>query len=302
MRKYPISEDFHLLYHYKAPMNNLVLPIIKIGSKLLEPKIKPTEEINIFEVSFKSFDEYELNALIFRPNNEEELPCLVYYHGGAFVTGAISLHYELAKQYALGANCVVVLVDYRLSPKYLYPIPEKDCLETYKWTLANSNKLKIDSKRLVIGGDSAGGSLTLSTLKEIIDNNLPLPCAQLLIYPVIDNKENRPSMFKYLDTPVWNAINNHKMWDYHLGGKTFYNPFSKKYLIKTYVEIAEYDCLHDEGKDYYLFLKECKVEGVLHTPKGTIHGYDFILRSSITKDSIERRIKFLNDSFKIKKE
>lgn len=298
MRKYQISEDFHLLSHYKAPMNNVVLPVLKFGSLLLDLKIKRTEGIIISETEIDSFDGHKLKALIFHPEKGENFPCLVYYHGGGFVTRAISLHYELAQRYAKNANCVVVLVDYRLSPKYQYPIPENDCFETYKWVFANSDKLKINQEKMAIGGDSAGGSLTLSTLKRIIDQGVVRPRGQMLIYPVIDNKENRPSMETYQDTPVWNAVNNHKMWEYHLNNQAFDDPFNDKYLIKSYVEIAEYDCLHDEGKDYYQFLNNNHIDVILHEPKGTIHGYDFILRSDITKDSIKRRINFLKDLFK----
>lgn len=298
MRKYQISEDFHLLSHYKAPMNNVVLPVLKFGSLLLDLKIKRTEGIIISEEEIDSFDGHKLKALIFQPQEGKDFPCLVYYHGGGFVTRAISLHYELAQRYAKNTNCVVVLVDYRLSPKYQYPIPENDCFETYKWVLANSDKLKINCDKMAIGGDSAGGSLTLSTLRRIIDDNIVKPRGQMLIYPVIDNKENRPSMETYQDTPVWNAVNNHKMWEYHLNNQNFDDPFNDKYMVKSYIEIAEYDCLHDEGKDYYQFLNDNHVDVILHEPKGTIHGYDFILRSDITKDSIKRRINFLNELFK----
>lgn len=298
MRKYQIADDFHLLSHYKAPMNNLVLPVLKFGSHLLDRKIKETDGILVSEKDITSFDNHQLKALIFHPKEGENFPCLVYYHGGGFVTRAISLHYELAQRYAKNTNCVVVLVDYRLSPKYPYPIPEDDCFETYKWVLANSETLKINKDKIAIGGDSAGGSLTLSTLRRIVDTGIIKPKGQMLIYPVIDNKENRPSIEKYPDTPVWNAVNNHRMWEYHLNNQPFEDPFNQKYLIKSYIEIAEYDCLHDEGKDYYEFVRNNNVDATLHEPKGTIHGYDFILRSDITKDSINRRINFLKDVFK----
>lgn len=298
MSKYPIAKDFHLLNYYKIPMNNLTLPVMKIGSGIFNKKNKPMENLSISEITITTSDNYQLKAILYKPLSENLLPCILYFHGGGFVTKAISLHYELAKRYAKEVNAVVILIDYRLSPKYKYPTSENDCFDAYKWILNNQTKLKIDINKIALAGDSAGGSLCLTTLKNIIDNNLKLPIMQMLIYPVIDNKENRKSMKIYQDTPVWNAINNHKMWKYHLDNQPFPDPFNKKYLIKTYIEIAQFDCLKDEGKDYYNFLIKNNIESTLNETIGTIHGYDFILRSEITKTSINKRINFLKEGFK----
>lgn len=301
MKKYPISDDFRLLYHYKAPMNNTMLPVLNFGTKLMERRPKSVDGLEITEESISTFDNSKLKVLVFRPTMEESLPCLVYFHGGAFVTKAISLHYELAKRYALEAKCVVVLPDYRLSPKYPYPIPEEDCFSTYRWVIDNAKSLNIRIDKIAIGGDSAGGSLCLSSLRRIVEHQLIRPCCQMLVYPVIDNFENRSSMNQYLDTPVWNAVSNHKMWEYHLNGQDFENPFDEKYMINSYIELAEYDCLHDEGKDYFDFLRNHHIMAELNETKGTIHGYDFILRSPITQMSIEKRIKYLTNIFNDKK-
>ena len=65
----------------------------------------------------------------------------------------------------------------------------------------------------------------------------------------------------------------------------------------TYIETAEYDCLHDDGILYSEKLRKIGIEVVLNETKGTIHGYDSALNADITKRNIEKRIVYLKKTF-----
>lgn len=99
------------------------------------------------------------------------------------------------------------------------------------------------------------------------------------------------SMSKYKDTPLWNAKLNKKMWKIYLKGNALKPPIEMdlSFMPKTYIETAEFDCLHDEAVDFHN-----KIENsLLNETKQTIHGYDFFKKSEITKDALEKRISFL---------
>lgn len=69
------------------------------------------------------------------------------------------------------AGVVIVSVDYRLAPKYPYPAGLEDCLETYKWALANTSSLNTTPNQVVLFGTSAGANLALCTALKLIDSD-----------------------------------------------------------------------------------------------------------------------------------
>ena len=128
----------------------------------------------------------------------------------------------------------------------------------------------------------------------------------MLVYPVIDRRQQTNSMKKYSDTPIWNSKLNDKMWKYYLGDKLishieYVSPIEAENFEEipdAYIETAEFDCLHDEGVQYAETLKShgCNVE--LNQTNGTIHGFDMDLKSEITKKWIKHRVDVLKEIFK----
>ena len=68
-------------------------------------------------------------------------------------------------------------------------------------------------------------------------------------------------------------------------------------LPPAYIETAEFDCLHDDGILYAELLRNAGIEVVLNETKGTIHGYDIVQRSPVTKASLEARIRFMKEQY-----
>ena len=68
-------------------------------------------------------------------------------------------------------------------------------------------------------------------------------------------------------------------------------------LPSAYIETAEFDCLHDDGILYAGLLRNAGIEVVLNETKGTMHGYDIVQRSPVTKASLEARIHFMKEYF-----
>ena len=107
---------------------------------------------------------------------------ILYIHGGAFFSGSPETHRELAARISAASGLPALVIDYRLAPEHKFPAALDDCVAAYSWLL----KQGYSPKKLAIGGDSAGGCLTLMTLLTLRDRSIPLPSAALLISPMTD--------------------------------------------------------------------------------------------------------------------
>ena len=108
---------------------------------------------------------------------------LFFLHGGGHVSGSIKTHQDLAARLSRIAKARVILIDYRLAPEHPFPAGLEDATKAYKWLIDDE---KINPKNLIIGGDSAGGNLTLTTLLKLRELNIELPTAAILISPWTD--------------------------------------------------------------------------------------------------------------------
>ncbi|MDB6002705.1 MAG: acetyl hydrolase [Rhizobacter sp.] len=121
------------------------------------------------------------------------LPVLVYFHGGGWTIGDLDTHDVLCRELCNGSGCAVVSVDYRMGPEHVFPAAVDDCLSATCWVHQHGESLGLDTTRIAVGGDSAGGNLaaTVSLLARDAGN---LPIAyQLLIYPATDMRATLPS-------------------------------------------------------------------------------------------------------------
>ena len=178
------------------------------------------------------------------------------------------------------------------------PTALNECLEGYRYLLENAERLRIDTSRMMIGGDSAGGLLAMDTYLSLEVSEMPI--GLMLIYPVVDDAQTTPSMKIFDDTPAWNAVNNAKMWDWYLDGQEYSSPLERheEFDVKhLFVEVEEFDCLHDEGVMIFEALSPSCDHSVLLDNKGTFHGYDINFKADITQASLQERIRFLSESF-----
>lgn len=106
---------------------------------------------------------------------------LLYLHGGAFFMKTPTLHGQLLARICNRVGFTGLMPDYRLAPEYTFPKPLDDCLASYIWLLDNG----YDPSRIVIGGDSAGGSLTMGLLMEIKSHQLPMPQCAFMLSPAL---------------------------------------------------------------------------------------------------------------------
>jgi acetyl esterase len=121
----------------------------------------------------------------YNPNGDTSLPAHVVLHGGGWCSGSI---HELvadatARHRAVSANCVVLLVDYRLAPEFPFPAAVDDVVGTVHWVRAHAEHIGVNPKVITLGGASAGGNLAAAAV--VADPNLDLT-ALILEVPALD--------------------------------------------------------------------------------------------------------------------
>ena len=107
---------------------------------------------------------------------------LLWLHGGGYCLGSLDTHRNLAGRLSAATGSFVLLADYRLAPEHCYPAAVDDAVEVYRWLLQNGT----DPTRMVVGGDSAGGGLTVALLLALRDRGEPLPGAAVCVSPWVD--------------------------------------------------------------------------------------------------------------------
>lgn len=302
---YPIHPDFEPWSHMHPPINRAMLPATQKLMGLLFAREKSAADLQVERLRIP-VSGAAIRALLYSPVGvEASAPCLIDYHGGGFVFPAAPYHYELARVYALRAGCKVLFVDYRLAPKHPFPTAPEDAYAAYVWALGHAAELGIDPHRVAVAGDSAGGTLATVVGLMAAERGVPLPCAQMLIYPAVGLAAETESMRQFTDTPMCNSrdaakYNRLYMPDPSAGKPEYAAPLGAPSLAgqpPCYLETAEFDCLRDSGILYAQRLRDEGVPAELHNTKGTMHGFDIVLKSPIVQACIDDRVAFLQRAF-----
>lgn len=305
-KKYDIHPDFANWANFHPPLNKPTILFMQNLMGLSFLAEKPDKHTIVEKVKIP-FGKKTIRAILYTPTNlKTPAPCLMYIHGGGFVLPAAPYHYTYARHYAHHAHCKVLFVDYPLAPKNKYPVPMEACFACFKWLVDCADAMGINPKKITVGGDSAGGCLSTEISMLATDRQIQRPCAQMLIYPAIPCAHPTPSMEKYTDTPMCNSKDYKKYEKLYFANDeikqdkyvTAFNEENLSIFPPTYIEVAEFDCLRDGALMFADALKNANVPVSIHKPAQTIHGYDTVTESAISKDSVNKRINFLKKYFK----
>ena len=116
------------------------------------------------------------------PGNEESR-VILYFHGGGYNAGSLATHRDLVSRLAKETGRRILAADYRLAPEHPFPAAVEDAITVYSWLL---NDQGIPPDRIVVGGDSAGGGLTLAALVKLKEEGIPMPQAAFCLSPWTD--------------------------------------------------------------------------------------------------------------------
>lgn len=222
----------------------------------------------------------EVPVRIYRPSGGAALPVLVYFHGGGWVMGGLDSHDATCRQLAVDVGCVVVSVDYRLAPEHPFPAAVHDAMAVTFWVAAHASEIGGERSRIAVAGDSAGGNLAAVVAQLAAQNVVPL-AFQLLVYPVIDRRMDRPSMIENATGCLLERADMQWFWSlYDPDGEAAKDPRAVplvaadlRHLPPALVITAEHDPLRDEGEEYGARLQAAGVPVTVTRYPGVFHGF-----------------------------
>ena len=217
---------------------------------------------------------------LFKPVTSGPHAGVLYGHGGGFVLGGPDTHDDMCAEMAAGANCVVVLTDYRLAPEHPHPAQLEDSLKVWRWMREQKS---IDPQRIIAAGDSAGGQMSASLALTLRDLGLPQVKAMLLIYPCLGANFQTPSYIRNADAAGLSRAEMKFYFEAFLGpeGSPAWSDEKALPLLAqtveglppTFITVAGHDPLHDDGVMFHERLLRAGIPSQLRTEPALAHSY-----------------------------
>jgi acetyl esterase len=197
----------------------------------------------------------------YRPQGSEAadlLPVLVFFHGGGWVLGDRDTHDVLCRALSNLAHCAVYSVDYRLAPEHRFPAAADDAIAATRWVVQHAATLRVDARRLIVGGDSAGGNLAAVTALALRGESGVALAGQLLIYPVTDQRAHSDSYRRYANGHSLTADDMTWFRNHYIDQAEHCTDWRASPLLASdhtglppaLVLTAGFDPLRDEGRQY----------------------------------------------------
>ncbi|TWV53939.1 alpha/beta hydrolase [Streptomyces misionensis] len=212
------------------------------------------------------------------------LPVLYHVHGGGMVAGTGRAGVDVPLDWARELGAVVVSVEYRLAPEHPHPAPVEDVYAGLRWTAGHAREIGGDPERIVVAGASAGGGLAAAVTLLARDRRGPRPMGQLLMSPMLDDRNDTVSSHQMTGVGLWDRTANETAWTALLGarrGGPGVSPYAAPAratdlsgLPPAYLDAGSAETFRDETADYASRLWRAGGEAELHVWPGGFHGFD----------------------------
>jgi len=218
-------------------------------------------------------------------------PGIYHIHGGGMVMGDRFLGADSLIDWVEQLDAVAVSVEYRLAPENPDPAPVEDCYAGLEWMAANAEELGVDPERLVVAGASAGGGLAAGVALMSRDRGGPALAGQLLIYPMLDDRNESLSSHQFDGIGVWDRTSNDTGWDALLGDRRKTSQVSLyaaparaadlSNLPPAFIDVASAEVFRDEDVAYASTIWACGGDAELHVWPGGFHGFDIFFPQAV---------------------
>ncbi len=248
--------------------------------------ILPLKTLNCKKTKIKRKNGGEMRVCIMHGKGKRgKTVGILWLHGGGYALGAPEMAIMSFPRHLIkNENCVIVAPDYTLSTEKPYPAALDDAFTALMWLKENRASLGIESERLVVGGESAGGGLTAALCTYARDRGENCIGFQLPLYPMLDDRVTETS--KDNRAPVWNTKANKAAWRIYLGDKVMNNGVSPyaaparesdlKGLPPAVSIIGTAETFYAETTSYFKRLNESGVKAELKEFEGAYHAFDML--------------------------
>ena len=230
-------------------------------------------------------EDQNVHIRIYRHKTQSgRLPAFLWIHGGGYVLGGVDGDDYPSKLRVKNIECVVVSVNYRIAPENPYPDGLDDCYSALKWMTDNANEVGIDKTRIAVGGASAGGGLAAALALLVRDRAELNILYQMLVYPMIDDRNVAPASDALPDTLIWTRDKNLFGWTAYLGrppGGEDVLPYEAVMRAKdlsglppAMIVVGALDLFLDENIEYARRLIKAGVPTEFHIYPGAYHGFN----------------------------
>lgn len=211
-------------------------------------------------------------------------PGILHLHGGGMILGNRFDDIDQPLDWVERHDAICVAVEYRLAPEHPDPVPVEDAHAALVWLVVHSDALSIDSARVVLFGASAGGGLAAGTALLARDRGGSTPVGQMLVYPMLDDRDRTPSTERFAVGGTWDRVSNRTAWTALLGARRaghHVTPYAAPAraerldgLPAAYVDCGTVDLFLDEDVAYAQALRRDGVPTELHLWPGAFHAFD----------------------------
>jgi acetyl esterase/lipase len=221
---------------------------------------------------------------VYRPKVGASGGALLWLHGGGLIVGRPAMDDGRCVPWARDLGLLVVSVDYRLAPEHPFPAALDDAHAAWTWVHGAADALGVDPQRVAVGGASAGGGLAACLAQRLRDAGGPQPAAQLLVYPMLDDRTAARRELDGVGTFVWPNRSNRAGWSAYLGGApgaaevpahaVAARAADLSGLPPAWIGVGTLDLFLDEGRAYAARLAAAGVAVELDEVPGAPHGFD----------------------------
>ncbi len=261
------------------------------------------------EVTVAGHEGADITLSVFaRDDHDAAGPGIYHTHGGGMIIGDRFTGIEVPLDWVERFDAVCVSVEYRLAPEFPDPYLVEDCYAGLTWTADHATELGIDPGRLIIAGGSAGGGLAAGTALLARDRQGPPLAGQVLIYPMLDDRNQTVSAHQFVGIGVWDRGSNETGWAAYLGERfgtddvPIYAAPARATdlsgLPPAYIDVASAEVFRDEAVAYASQIWADGGVAELHVWPGGFHGFDLMApEARISREAIAARTNWVARQF-----
>jgi acetyl esterase len=259
----------------------------------------PKAEIgSVKEVVVAGGDQQKLALRLYCPEGIGPFPVIVWVHPGSFVRGTLDMFDSEVRDFVKTSNCILVAVDYRLSPESTFPAALNDCYAALQWASTHASEFGGKTDVVGVAGESSGGNIAAATTLLARDRGGPRISFQVLFEPLLDAHCSVPSVDEFSEGYVLTKRQLIWMYEKYAPGVSLNDPLLSplrapdlRGLPPAVIVTIEYDPVRDDGEHYAQRLKAAGVPVLQSRIAGMVHHFP-------GSEAMPTLVRMLNDLFR----